>query len=280
MKKDIKVMLTKADVIHQLHDAGIEQGDTVLLHSSLSGIGYVVGAERTIIEAFLEVLGEAGTLITPAQNGYDNGDPQYWMNPPLPEEWWQPVRENFPPFCYYSPIRVMGQMPNYLHRLPGVQRSLHPTTSFLAKGANAEQVCMQSEIFPMFGKNSPLAKMYKLDAKIVMLGTDYETCTALHYAEVLSGAIPTQPTGIAINVPAPTMPLSYEHPFGLEDDSVPETKYVFTDEYLAETDTFAALGEAFELDYDVHKSMLGEALVRTIKMQPLIDFAVDWLREQ
>src|SRR5580704_5852962 len=44
---------------------GVEPGSTVLLHSSLSSLGWVCGGARTVVDAMLEVLGGDGTLVVP-----------------------------------------------------------------------------------------------------------------------------------------------------------------------------------------------------------------------
>ena len=53
-----------------------------MVHSSLSKIGWVCGAEVSVIQALLEVVGEEGTIVMPAHTG-DNSDPSVWENPPI-----------------------------------------------------------------------------------------------------------------------------------------------------------------------------------------------------
>jgi len=56
---------TKAELSHQLSEMGIGTGDTLLVHSSLSKIGYVEGGPQTIIDALLEVVGVGGHVLMP-----------------------------------------------------------------------------------------------------------------------------------------------------------------------------------------------------------------------
>ena len=42
---------------------GVAEGDVLLVHSSLSSIGWVCGGEITVIQALLQVLGDTGTLV-------------------------------------------------------------------------------------------------------------------------------------------------------------------------------------------------------------------------
>ena len=49
-------------LVANLRKIGIEEGDTVLVHSSLSSLGYVEGGAETVIDSLLGVLKE-GTLL-------------------------------------------------------------------------------------------------------------------------------------------------------------------------------------------------------------------------
>lgn len=49
---------------------GVEQGMTLIAHSSLSAIGWVVGDAPTVVRALLEVLGDWGTLTMPCATPY------------------------------------------------------------------------------------------------------------------------------------------------------------------------------------------------------------------
>ena len=72
---------------------GIQKGMNLLLHSSLSSIGWVCGGAVAVILALEKVLGPKGTLIMPTHSG-DLSDPKNWKDPPVPKSWW---KSNF--FC-------------------------------------------------------------------------------------------------------------------------------------------------------------------------------------
>ena len=76
---------------------GVKKGDHLLLHASLSAMGYVCGGSSTVLEALMNVLGTEGTLMMPAHSS-DNTDPATWRNPPVPESWWPMIRSHSPPF--------------------------------------------------------------------------------------------------------------------------------------------------------------------------------------
>jgi len=57
--------VVKKEIIHALRSLGIQNSDDVLVHSSMKSFGHVSGGSDTVIDAFLEVIGEEGTLIMP-----------------------------------------------------------------------------------------------------------------------------------------------------------------------------------------------------------------------
>ncbi|MEN2347744.1 SPBc2 prophage-derived aminoglycoside N(3')-acetyltransferase-like protein YokD [Lactobacillus helveticus] len=55
-------------------------------------------------------------------------------------------------------------------------------------GRDADRIARVRDSYDYpFGLNSPVADLYTLDGKIVMLGTDYESCTSLHLADSTIG---------------------------------------------------------------------------------------------
>ena len=59
-------MLTQLDIVNGLKALGLEQGAVVEVHSSLSSLGYVEGGAPTVIKALIEVVGEQGAVVMPA----------------------------------------------------------------------------------------------------------------------------------------------------------------------------------------------------------------------
>jgi aminoglycoside 3-N-acetyltransferase len=48
---------------------GINNGDILLVHSSLSSLGWVCGGAQTVITALMNALGIDGTLVMPSHSG-------------------------------------------------------------------------------------------------------------------------------------------------------------------------------------------------------------------
>jgi aminoglycoside 3-N-acetyltransferase len=53
---------------------GLESGMVVIIHSSLSSLGWVCGGPVAVIQALMDVVGEEGTIVMPTQSA-GNSDP-------------------------------------------------------------------------------------------------------------------------------------------------------------------------------------------------------------
>ena len=103
--------LTVDSLTEQLGVCGLQAGQTVLVHSSMSKLGWVAGGAQAVIQALLRVLGEDGTLMMPTHTT-QNTDPGNWSNPPVPESWVPIIRANTPAFDpAITPTRGMGVIP-------------------------------------------------------------------------------------------------------------------------------------------------------------------------
>jgi aminoglycoside 3-N-acetyltransferase len=149
----------------------------VLVHVALSSLGKVDGGAATVLAALTAVCAEQKmTLVMPAHTDIPEAprDGENWSGA-LPE----PVLFD----RHASSCRGMGILAETFRTQPLVYRSAHPYLSFCARGPQARRIIRSHTCRSSLGPRSPLGRMYHMDALVLLLGTGYETCTALHLAE-------------------------------------------------------------------------------------------------
>jgi len=250
---------TRQSIAKDLTALGLAPDMTVMVHSSLSRLGFVVGGAQAVVEALLHVLGPGGTLMMPTHSGALS-DPASWRNPPVPESWWQPIRDEMPAFDQaLTPTREMGSIVDCFLHVPGVRRSNHPTVSAAAFGPNTAALLEDHNLTDRLGESSPQGKLYGLDGHVLLLGVDHGNNTSLHLAEVRSGVMPTVEAGAPIMVDGERQWVDFSH---VEDDD----------------SDFAELGEAFALTGGEAKGSVGSGVARLVRSRDVVDFGVDWIR--
>ena len=175
---------TEASLWRDLVAIGVTPEMTLLVHSSLSSIGWVVGGAPTVVRALLQVLGERGTLVMPAATPHC-ADPATWAGPRVPEAWLAEVREHLPIFDRRTTPTARGAICEAFRTWPGTLRSNHPVESVCARGVAASATTGEHPLAFSEGRGGPFEKLYDLDCRVLLLGVGFNRCTALHYAESL-----------------------------------------------------------------------------------------------
>lgn len=241
---NVRQMETKSSLIARLREAGIQRGEVLFVHTSLSKLGWVCGGAQAVIEALQETVGEEGLIMMATQTG-DNSDPAEWEAPPVPVEWWQMIREEMPPYDKQkTATRGMGRVPELFRTYPDVYRSEHPMWSVAAWGRDAEQIVAGHTIEVGFGPNSPIERMIEKKARVLHLGSPLDATTLWHYAEYgING--PEKQFGCAVMEGGARQWKVFEH----------------TD---VNSDPFGAIGENIVKRKDVHTFMINEATCHLI----------------
>ncbi|MHA1925146.1 MAG: aminoglycoside N(3)-acetyltransferase [Candidatus Thorarchaeota archaeon] len=252
--------ITSDRIIQDLAGIGLTSGDVVVVHSSLSRMGWVVGGPVTVINAMMQVVTVEGTIAMPTHTS-GNSEPTHWVAPPVPEDWWPIIRIEMPAYQpSITPADSVGIIPETFRGFPDVLRSKHPQASVAAWGKNAEEVVKTHRLEMTFGTDSPWDRLYDLNAKVLLIGVEHISNTSLHLAEV-KAALPNQPTelqGAAIEENGERVWKAWT-----------EIQYYFED--------FPQIGQAFEESIGYQPVKIGQAESRLLSMRALIDFAVDWL---
>jgi aminoglycoside 3-N-acetyltransferase len=252
---------TRASLAADLTRLGLHKGMVVLVHTSLSAVGWVNGGAVALIQALTDVLTPQGTVVMPAHSN-DLSEPSYWCNPPVPQEWWQTIRDTMPAYePDITPTRDVGTVPEVFRKYPGVLRSNHPAVSFAAWGKNADFVTSGHKLDYPLGDDSPLARVYDLDGFVLLIGVDYDRNTSLHLAEYRSGAMAAQTQGAPI----------------LENGCRVWRHYT---DWESDSDIFTDIGAAFEQEHAVSRGFVGSAECRLIRQRPVVDYTVQWLKNR
>ncbi len=245
-----------------LRKLGVKAGDVLIVHSSMRQLGWTAGYSNAVIDALMACVTHNGTLVMPTQTT-DNSDPAQWEAPPVPESWWEIIRKERPA---YDPrttsCRGVGVIPETFRSYPHTQRSPHPQCSFTAWGKYAKKITKSHPVRCAFGDDSPLARLYDLNAKILLLGVNHAQNTALHLAEYRS-----------------SFPNRTQHLQSAAIRLHGQRQWITWEEFEYNSDDFEACGLAYEDQIHYSPGRVGNAESRLFLLPPLIDFAITWFSQ-
>lgn len=166
-----ETIVTQRDLEVGLRELGVRAGMGLMVHSSLSSFGRVVGGARTVIAALMDVLTPEGTLVMPT---FNHGVP---FEPEGPG--------------YFHPRKtptINGAIPDRFWRMEGVVRSLNPTHPFAAWGKQSVLYTSHHHRTLTMGPASPLGLLHHDDGYCLLLGVDYTSNTFHHVVEMSTQA--------------------------------------------------------------------------------------------
>ncbi|MBQ7119888.1 MAG: DUF4910 domain-containing protein [Oscillospiraceae bacterium] len=184
-----KCPLTKEGLSDALKKLGVKEGETLVVHSGVSGLGYLEGGADAMLEALCETLGENGTLMAPA-----------FTNPYLVFDGSINKGHVFRPYdtrkngeLRDKTVRT-GLLPKAMLKRADSFRSGHATHEWVAMGKDAENIVSGHGFLDApTGETSPLGKALNKNASVVFLGCNPGANTFLHYVETMAGVRYTEP---------------------------------------------------------------------------------------
>jgi aminoglycoside 3-N-acetyltransferase len=174
-------MHSRDSLTRDLRALGLAPGDTVMVHASVRAVGPVAGGPDQIHLAIKDAIGPEGTMLmyASAPDGYD--EVGRGMLPPDVEA---ELLEKLPPFDAETArsARDNGALVEMLRTYPGARVNDH-VARFVAWGKHAEHLFAEQPWNYAFGSGSALERFVQLDGRILLLGSDHDAVTFLHYAE-------------------------------------------------------------------------------------------------
>jgi aminoglycoside 3-N-acetyltransferase len=249
---------TRDSLAADLAELGLRPGDTVLVHASLSALGWVNGGVVAVLGALMDRLTERGTLAMPAHSS-ELSDPSGWSHPPAPTEWWPLIRQTMPAYDpRRTPTYAIGRIAEAFRTWPDVVRSQHPAVSFAAWGQHRQAITAGHELDFGMGEGSPLARLYELNAKVLLLGVGYGVNSSFHLAEYRAAGARIEQQAAPIQTADGRRWQTYR-------------------EIEMREDLFPAIGDDFESTHTIRRGQVGSADSRLFSQPAAVDFATGWM---
>ena len=158
-------MITSIKQLKQdIQSIGVCAEDSLMVHASLRSVGPVEGRAEGLVRALLSVLGEGGTLV--AYVDFEATDDIPYFD-----------SQRSPASSEY------GILAEVIRTWPGAVRSLNPGASMVAIGGRSTWFCKDHPMNYGYGPGTPLSRLVDVAGKILLLGSDLNNVTILHYAE-------------------------------------------------------------------------------------------------
>lgn len=152
------------DILKDLKELGIGNGDILAVHSSLKKVGQIEGGPETLIEAMKSTVGRRGTILMPTFT--------------KPSDVF--IVTDAPPYT--------GLLSETFLRKGNAVRSLHPTHSVAVWGRYARNLVRDHHKHQPLGRNSPFHRLVRRKGKVVLVGVDFTKASIVHVAESIAGS--------------------------------------------------------------------------------------------
>ena len=154
----------------------------------------------------------------------------------------------------------MGFIPETFRKQNGVVRSSHPQVSWAAWGSHRDTIIKNHGWDYGCGENSPLARLYDVNAHILLMGINHSKNTSLHLAEYRasfdSKTVESQSSPVLVDQ---------------------QRKWVHFEDIELSDEDFIEIGNAFSKSGLTKCSKIGDADSILITQRELVDFAVEWM---
>lgn len=162
--------LTKEELKESLLNAGIIPGDHLMVHASLSKMGFIEGGADSLVDVLKQSVGAEGLILMPTS--------------PIARLQLDYVSVN-PLFDVLNTPSAMGKVSEVFRTSAGVVRSYHPTEPVAAWGVKAyEYIKDHTNKNTPYHWDSPYGKLIQYGGKILYIGVTLDNAgTHLHTLE-------------------------------------------------------------------------------------------------
>lgn len=175
------MLFSRAQLCEGFRALGVAAGDTVMVHASVRSVGAIAGGPDQIHLALKDALTAEGTMM---------------MYPACPDHYDEVGRgchdeetegellEKLPVWDAWTArsARDNGTLVEFFRTAPGTVVNDHPAR-FAAWGKQAGYLFSHQPWNNAFGHGSALDRFVELNGKILLIGSDHDQVTFLHYAE-------------------------------------------------------------------------------------------------
>lgn len=250
-------------LVRDLRELGVSEGQTLLVHASLKNIGWVDGGSAAVVAALRLAVGESGNVVVPTgtEENSQTSRVHRERTKDMSDDEMRAYLRGMPAFDKDTTPGSGGAIAEELRTTCGAIRSAHPQSSFAAIGPKAEELMADHPLDCHLGEQSPLAKLYGLNAQTLLLGVEYRSCTAFHLAEYrYRDPPPTQSYWCVVMVNGRREWMEYE-------------------DVVLDDGDFEEIGDSLQHEPFVKKGCVGRAKSCLLSIVESVDWAEGWMKK-
>ena len=261
-------VLSTDHVAAEIRALGVRTGDLLMLHAALRRIGPVVGAAEGVVEAVERAVGPDGTVLM-VLGAVDDHD---WVNS-RPESERPELLADAEPFDHLRTPALpdVGVLAEVLRTMPATVVNDHPEGRFAARGRLAHELLTDLPWDDYYGPGSALDRFVAAGGRVLRLGANPDTVTALHHAEYLADVPDKLRVRRFRKVAGPTGPrIMVVECLDDEDGIVPVDRQPAEDYFSVILREYLATGRAAT-------GTVGAATAELIDAADLVHFGAAWM---
>ncbi len=155
--------ITTDQIVEGIRALGVRPGDLLLAHTSLKSFGEVEGGAAGVADALVQSVLPGGTVFVPTFNFSQ-----------------VPWDRNATP-------SLTGAITEAFRKRPDALRSDHPTHAVAGIGPLAGEILADHDKHHPFGEESPLWRLWKRNAWVLLIGCRHNSSSMIHVAEEVVG---------------------------------------------------------------------------------------------